>query len=143
MGFTFTSLLELEDIARARVPRPSFDYIAVGADDEASLHQNWEAYQKRALRPWVLVDVASETRRRRSWGSGSPWRSCNTCATNSSLRWLWPVGRISDRSESRPTRLTRLHLGLEEFEENLNRLTIAVEPRRQSSEGELFDDEFA
>jgi len=58
MGFTFTNLLELEDMARAKVPRPSFDYIAGGAEDEVSLRRNREAYQKWALRPRVLVDVA-------------------------------------------------------------------------------------
>ena len=58
MGFTFTNLLELEDMARAKVPRPAFDYIAGGADDEVSLRRNREAYQKWALRPRVLVDVA-------------------------------------------------------------------------------------
>src|SRR2546430_1894728 len=57
MGFTFTNLLELEDMARAKVPRPSFDYIAGGAEDEVSLRRNREAYEKWALRPRVLVDV--------------------------------------------------------------------------------------
>ena len=58
MGFTFTNLLELEDMARANVPRPSFDYIAGGAEDEISLRRNREAYEKWALRPRVFVDVA-------------------------------------------------------------------------------------
>src|SRR2546430_15259852 len=58
MGFAFTNLLELEEMARAKVPRPAFDYIAGGADDEVSLRRNREAYQKWALRPRVLVDVA-------------------------------------------------------------------------------------
>ncbi|HEY6049766.1 MAG TPA: alpha-hydroxy-acid oxidizing protein, partial [Thermoanaerobaculia bacterium] len=58
MGFAFTNLLELEDLARAKVPRPSFDYIAGGADDEVSLRRNREAYDKWALRPRVLVDVS-------------------------------------------------------------------------------------
>jgi 4-hydroxymandelate oxidase len=55
----FTNLLELEDLARAKVPRPAFDYIAGGAEDEVSLHRNREAYGKWALRPRVLVDVSS------------------------------------------------------------------------------------
>jgi 4-hydroxymandelate oxidase len=57
--FAFTNLLELEDLARAKVPRPAFDYIAGGAEDEVSLHRNREAYGKWALRPRVLVDVSS------------------------------------------------------------------------------------
>jgi 4-hydroxymandelate oxidase len=46
-------------LARAKVPRPAFDYIAGGADDEVSLRRNREAYGKWALRPRVLVDVSS------------------------------------------------------------------------------------
>jgi len=57
--FAFTNLLELEELARAKVPRPAFDYIAGGADDEVSLRSNREAYGKWALRPRVLVDVSS------------------------------------------------------------------------------------
>ena len=57
MGLAFTNLLELEDLARAKVPRPSFDYIAGGAEDEVSLRRNREAFAKWALRPRVLVDV--------------------------------------------------------------------------------------
>ena len=59
MPFAFTNLLELEELARAKVPRPAFDYIAGGADDEVSLRSNREAYGKWALRPRVLVDVSS------------------------------------------------------------------------------------
>src|SRR5438046_5182418 len=58
MGLAFTNLLELEDLARAKVPRPSFDYIAGGAEDEVSLRRNREAFTKWALRPRVLVDVS-------------------------------------------------------------------------------------
>jgi len=58
VGFAFTNLLELEDLARAKVPRPSFDYIAGGANDEVSLRRNREAFDKWALRPRVLVDVS-------------------------------------------------------------------------------------
>jgi len=59
VSFAFTNLLELEELARAKVPRPAFDYIAGGADDEVSLRSNREAYGKWALRPRVLVDVSS------------------------------------------------------------------------------------
>jgi 4-hydroxymandelate oxidase len=58
MGFAFTNLLELEGMARAKVPKPAFDYIAGGAEDEASLARNAEAFGRWALRPRVLVDVS-------------------------------------------------------------------------------------
>ena len=59
MGLAFTNLLELEDLARAKVPRPAFDYIAGGAEDEVSVRRNREAYGHWALRPRVLVDVST------------------------------------------------------------------------------------
>ena len=58
MGFAFTNLLELEDLARGKIPRSSFDYIAGGAEDEVSLRRNREAYDHWALRPRILVDVS-------------------------------------------------------------------------------------
>src|SRR5712691_9930574 len=45
-------------MARAKVPRATFDYIAGGAEDEVSLRRNREAYEHWALRPRVLVDVS-------------------------------------------------------------------------------------
>ena len=58
MGFAFTNLIELQDLAAAKVPRSTFDYIAGGADDEVSLRRNRAAYDKWAIRPRVLVDVS-------------------------------------------------------------------------------------
>jgi len=58
MALEFTNLLELEEMARAKIPRAAFDYIAGGSDDEVSLHRNREAYAHWALRPRVLVDVS-------------------------------------------------------------------------------------
>ncbi len=55
---TFTNLLELEDLARAKLPESVFDYIAGGAEDEVSLRWNREAYGRWALRPRVLTDVS-------------------------------------------------------------------------------------
>ncbi len=58
MALDFTNLLELEDLARAKVPRAIFEYIAGGAEDEVSLRRNRDAFGKWALRPRVLVDVS-------------------------------------------------------------------------------------
>jgi len=54
----FTNLLELEDMARTKVPRATFDYIAGGAEDEVSLRRNREAFGRWALRPRILRDVS-------------------------------------------------------------------------------------
>jgi len=58
MGLEFTNLIELEEMARAKISRSAFDYIAGGSDDEVSLRRNREAYSHWALRPRVLVDVS-------------------------------------------------------------------------------------
>jgi len=59
MGVRFTNLLELEDLARANIPKDAFEYIAGGAEDEVSLRRNREAFGRWALRPRVLVDVST------------------------------------------------------------------------------------
>ena len=48
-------------IARRRLPRPIFDYIDGGADDEASLRRNASAYGNYELLPDVLADVSRVT----------------------------------------------------------------------------------
>ncbi len=63
MALTFTNLLELEEMARAKVPRATFDYIAGGAEDEVSLRRNREAFGRWALRPRVLMDVSKRDMR--------------------------------------------------------------------------------
>ncbi|OLE51856.1 MAG: alpha-hydroxy-acid oxidizing enzyme [Acidobacteria bacterium 13_1_20CM_3_53_8] len=51
------SLDELEPMARARLPRMAFDYIAGGAEDEWTLQENRAAFQRLQLIPRVLIDV--------------------------------------------------------------------------------------
>jgi 4-hydroxymandelate oxidase len=63
VGFELTNLLELEEMARAKVPRATFDYIAGGAEDEISLRRNREAFGRWALRPRVLTDVSKRDTR--------------------------------------------------------------------------------
>src|SRR2546429_7726317 len=50
-------------MARAKVPRATFDYIAGGAEDEVSLRRNREAFGRWALRPRVLMDVSKRDMR--------------------------------------------------------------------------------
>jgi len=47
----FTNLLELADMARAKIPRAIFDYIAGGAEDEVTLRLNREAFRSQDTRP--------------------------------------------------------------------------------------------
>lgn len=51
------NLFEFEPVARARMVRTAYDYIAGGVDDEWTLHRNRECFQYVTLRPRMLVDV--------------------------------------------------------------------------------------
>jgi 4-hydroxymandelate oxidase len=52
------NLLDLERLARARLPRMAFDYFASGADDERTLSENRAAYGRIPLHYRVLRGVA-------------------------------------------------------------------------------------
>ncbi len=52
------NLFEFEDIARERLPKEEYDYIAGGATDEISVDRNRRAYASWAFRPRVLRDVS-------------------------------------------------------------------------------------
>ena len=53
------NLFEFEDLARERLPKEEYDYIAGGATDEISVDRNRRAYASWALRPRVLRDVSA------------------------------------------------------------------------------------
>ena len=53
------NLFEFEDIARERLPKEEYDYIAGGATDEISVDRNRRAYASWAFRPRVLRDVSA------------------------------------------------------------------------------------
>jgi 4-hydroxymandelate oxidase len=52
-------LTELEQRARALLPKGAYDYIAGGADDELTLAENEAAWSRLRLRPRVLRDVSA------------------------------------------------------------------------------------
>jgi len=61
-GFTAgaqpVNLLEFEALARRRIARMAYDYIAGGAADELTLRRNRECFDQLRLKPRVLVDVS-------------------------------------------------------------------------------------
>jgi isopentenyl diphosphate isomerase/L-lactate dehydrogenase-like FMN-dependent dehydrogenase len=52
------NVYEFEAMAKERLPKEEYDYIAGGATDEISVERNWRAYRSWALRPRVLTDVS-------------------------------------------------------------------------------------
>src|SRR5262245_21748478 len=53
------NLFEFEALAKERLPKEEYDYIAGGATDEISVERNRHAYESWALRPRVLRDVSA------------------------------------------------------------------------------------
>lgn len=53
------NLFEFEGLARERLPKEEYDYIAGGATDELSVERNRRAYESWALRPRVLRNVSA------------------------------------------------------------------------------------
>jgi len=58
MGAEPINLLELEDLARDKLPQGAFDYVAGGAQDEVTLRANRAAFERISLRYRVLKDVS-------------------------------------------------------------------------------------
>lgn len=54
----WVSLTDAEEVARTVLPRPVFDYIAGGAEDETTMRENRAAFARYTFRPRVLTDVS-------------------------------------------------------------------------------------
>jgi L-lactate dehydrogenase (cytochrome) len=67
------NIADLRRLARRRLPRPIFDYIDGGADDEWSLHRNAAAFADYELVPDVLNDVSSIGTATTIFGQPSRW----------------------------------------------------------------------
>ena len=52
------NVFDYERLARERMPGPLWDFVSAGADDEVTLAENRRAFERVAIRPRVLVDVA-------------------------------------------------------------------------------------
>lgn len=72
---------DLRKLAQRRLPRPIFDYLDGGADDECSLRRNRTAFDRYELVPDVLTDVSAV--------------DCSTVFMGQPMRWpllLSPTG---------------------------------------------------
>ncbi len=52
------NVLEFEPVAKSKLSRETYDFVAGGVDDEATLRRNREAFQWFTLRPRMLVNVS-------------------------------------------------------------------------------------
>ncbi len=53
------NLFEFEEVAKSRLPKAEYDFIAGGATDEITLRRTRAVYDSIALRPRMLVDVST------------------------------------------------------------------------------------
>lgn len=67
------SIADLRRQARRRLPRPIFDYIDGGADDEVALANNADAFGRYQIMPDVLVDVSTIRTETRLFGQPAAW----------------------------------------------------------------------
>ena len=67
------NIADLRRLARGRLPRPIFDYIDGGADDEVSLERNVAAFSKYEIVPDVLTNVSSIRTGTRLFGQEVAW----------------------------------------------------------------------
>lgn len=67
------NIADLRLLARKRLPRPIFDYIDGGADDEVTLARNMSAFSRYTLMPDVLVDVSRVRTGTRMFGQEAAW----------------------------------------------------------------------
>lgn len=67
------NIADLRELARRRLPRPIFDYIDGGADDEVALERNTSAFSTYEIVPDVLTDVSSIETRTTLFGEAVAW----------------------------------------------------------------------
>lgn len=67
------NIADLRALARRRLPRPIFDYIDGGADDEVTLRRNMSAFARYELVPDVLNDVSRIRTGTRLFGETIAW----------------------------------------------------------------------
>ncbi len=64
---------DLRQLARQRLPRPIFDFLEGGADDEWTIRRNAERFDAHPLMPRTLVDVSAIDTRTRLLGRDTAW----------------------------------------------------------------------
>src|SRR3954452_20172129 len=52
------NVMEFETVARTRMLKQAYDYVAGGVDDEWTLKRNRDGFQRIIFRPRMLVDVS-------------------------------------------------------------------------------------
>jgi L-lactate dehydrogenase (cytochrome) len=84
---------DLRAVGRRLIPRPVFDYVDGGADEELSLRANVRAYQRFRFQPRTLVNVSQPDTSARFLGSVAPLPLA--LAPTGYTRMMHPAGEIA------------------------------------------------
>jgi len=87
------NVLELEAIARERIPKEAWDYYASGAEDEVTLRQNRAAFERLSVAYRVMVDVSR--RDTATWVLGHPVAMPVLTAPTAFHRLACPDGELA------------------------------------------------
>lgn len=89
---------DFEAAARRRLPRPLFDYIAGGADDETTVQANSDAFGRYQFAPRYLRDVGKIDLRRKVLGCSLEWPLL--LAPTGMNRLFHPAGEVAVATEA-------------------------------------------
>jgi (S)-mandelate dehydrogenase len=89
----FHNVDDLKRQARAYLPRPIFDWIEGGAEDEVSLRNNRQVFERVRFRPKTLVDVSERNQTIEVFGK--PAASPFAIAPMGNLSLFWPEAEIA------------------------------------------------
>jgi L-lactate dehydrogenase (cytochrome) len=89
---------DFEVAARRRLPRPLYDYIAGGADDEVTMRANSDAFSRYQFAPRYLRDVGKINMRRKVLGCELEWPLL--LAPTGMNRLFHPAGEIAVATEA-------------------------------------------
>lgn len=94
------SVFDFEPVMRRNVPPAHFGYVATGADDEATLRANRDAFRRFQLRPRRLVDVTTVDMRTELLGT--TYDSPIVIAPTGSNRAFHPEGELAVARAAKP-----------------------------------------
>jgi L-lactate dehydrogenase (cytochrome) len=87
------SIADLRQVARRKLPRPIFDYMDGGSDDEVTLRTNTSAFEHDRVVPKFLVDVSKADTRTRVLGQDIAWPVF--CSPSGSSRFYHADGELA------------------------------------------------
>jgi L-lactate dehydrogenase (cytochrome) len=87
------NVLDLREVAKRRLPSPIFEFMDGGAETEATLRRNTEAFDEEKLIPKCLIDVASVNMSTQILGQDIAWPVF--CGPTGTSRLFHPDGELA------------------------------------------------